>query len=325
MADSIRQRMLKMLEEHSDTYVSGQMISEKLEVSRTAVWKHVAELRKNGYEVEAVQNKGYRILTRPNTLSKEEIGLKLTTDYIGREIHAYPSVETTQYIAHKLAHSGTEHGTVVVADEQTAGKGRLGRSWHSPEGSGIWTSIILRPKLPPQRAPQFTLIAAVSVVQAIRKQTGLEAEIKWPNDILINGKKVVGILTELQAEADQIKSVIIGMGINVNVDREDFPSELTMATSLKIEHGQEINRSALLAAILNELENLYEEYMTNGFRMIKLLWESYAISLGRKIKARTLNGVIDGIAKGITDEGVLLLEDKDGQVHKIYSADIEIC
>lgn len=325
MADSIRQRLLQMLEEHTDTYVSGQMISESLNVSRTAIWKHVAELRKNGYEVEAIQKKGYRIVTRPNSLSKEEISLKLGTTFIGREIHAYPSVETTQFIAHNLAHEGIQDGAIVVADEQTAGKGRLGRSWHSPKGSGIWTSIILRPKLPPQRAPQFTLIAAVSVVQAIRKQTGLEAEIKWPNDILINGKKIVGILTELQAEADQIKSVIIGMGINVNAGIEDFPSDLTTATSLKIESGEDVNRAALLASILNELEVLYTEYMENGFRMIKLLWESYAISLGRNIKARTLNGVIEGLAKGITEEGVLLLESDDGEVHHIYSADIEIC
>ncbi|MCA0985754.1 biotin--[acetyl-CoA-carboxylase] ligase [Guptibacillus algicola] len=325
MADSIRQRLLQMLEEHTDTYVSGQMISESLNVSRTAIWKHVAELRKNGYEVEAIQKKGYRIVTRPNSLSKEEISLKLDTTFIGSEIHAYPSVETTQFIAHNLAHEGIQDGAIVVADEQTAGKGRLGRSWHSPKGSGIWTSIILRPKLPPQRAPQFTLIAAVSVVQAIRKQTGLEAEIKWPNDILINGKKIVGILTELQAEADQIKSVIIGMGINVNAAKEDFPSDLTTATSLKIESGEDVNRAALLASILNELEVLYTEYMENGFRMIKLLWESYAISLGRKIKARTLNGVIEGLAKGITEEGVLLLESDDGEVHHIYSADIEIC
>ncbi|WP_347549875.1 biotin--[acetyl-CoA-carboxylase] ligase [Pseudalkalibacillus hwajinpoensis] len=325
MADSIRQRLLQMLEEHGENYVSGQMISETLSVSRTAIWKHVSELRKNGYEVEAVQKKGYRIVSRPDMLSKEEIGLRLTTEFLGKTVHTYPSVESTQYIAHDLAHRGTPDGTIIVADEQTAGKGRLGRSWHSPRGSGIWTSIILRPKLPPQRAPQFTLIAAVSVVHAIRKQTGLEAEIKWPNDILIDGKKVVGILTELQAESDQIKSIIIGMGINVNAGSEDFPSDLNQATSLKVESGQNVNRSALLAAILNEFETLYEEYLTNGFRMIKLLWESYAVSLGRKIKARTLNGVIEGLAKGITDEGVLLLEDVQGRIHHIYSADIEIC
>ncbi|MCA0990752.1 biotin--[acetyl-CoA-carboxylase] ligase [Bacillus hwajinpoensis] len=325
MADSIRQRLLQMLEEHAENYVSGQMISETLNVSRTAIWKHVSELRKNGYEVEAVQKKGYRIVSRPDMLSKEEIALKLTTNFLGKTIYTYPTVESTQFIAHDLAHRGASDGTIIVADEQTAGKGRLGRSWHSPSGSGIWTSIILRPKLPPQRAPQFTLIAAVSVVHAIRKQTGLEAEIKWPNDILIDGKKVVGILTELQAEADQIKSIIIGMGINVNASKEDFPDELTTATSLKIESGRDITRSALLAAILNELETLYEEYLNNGFRMIKLLWESYAVSLGRKIKARTLNGVIEGLAKGITEEGVLLLEDESGKMHYIYSADIEIC
>ncbi|MFK3958750.1 biotin--[acetyl-CoA-carboxylase] ligase [Guptibacillus hwajinpoensis] len=325
MADSIRQRLLQMLEEHAESYVSGQMISETLNVSRTAIWKHVSELRKNGYEVEAVQKKGYRIVSRPDMLSKEEISLKLTTDFLGKTIYTYPTVESTQFIAHDYAHKGTPDGTIIVADEQTAGKGRLGRSWHSPPGSGIWTSIILRPKLPPQKAPQFTLIAAVSVVHAIRKQTGLEAEIKWPNDILIDGKKVVGILTELQAEADQIKSIIIGMGINVNATKEDFPEDLTTATSLRIELGKEIKRSVLLAAILNELETLYEEYLNNGFRMIKLLWESYAVSLGRRIKARTLNGVIEGLAKGITEEGVLLLEDESGKMHYIYSADIEIC
>jgi BirA family biotin operon repressor/biotin-[acetyl-CoA-carboxylase] ligase len=185
-------------------------------------------------------------------------------------------------------------------------------------------SLILRPNIPLPKAPQLTLLTAVAVVQAIEEQTGIPPEIKWPNDILINGKKLTGILTELQAEADRIHSVIIGIGINVNQQLEDFPDELhAIATSLSIEEGKKISRSSLIRSIFEKFEKLYIYYLDEGFLPIKLLWESYAISIGKRIKARTLTTVIEGTALGITDDGVLQIQDDDGITHHVYSADIE--
>ncbi|OLO18380.1 biotin--[acetyl-CoA-carboxylase] ligase [Bacillus licheniformis] len=243
---------------------------------------------------------------------------------MGQTIHFQDVVSSTQKIAHELANNGAPEGTIIVADKQTEGRGRMARAWHSPEGNGIWMSIILRPEIPVQKTPQLTLLAAVAIVQAIEEQTGIAAEIKWPNDILINGKKVVGILTELQAEADQVHSVIVGTGINVNQLAADFPEELQeTATSLRLASGEKIDRAALVQTIMSTFEKRYEDYLAYGFEPIKLLWESYALTLNRELTARTLNGTFHGKALGIDEEGVLILETSDG-IKKIYSADIDI-
>lgn len=185
-------------------------------------------------------------------------------------------------------------------------------------------SLILRPEIPLHKAPQMTLLASVAISEAIAQQTGLSPSIKWPNDILLNGKKVVGILTELKAEADQVHAVIIGPGINVNQTSNDFPEELKdVATSLQMELGEKVDRAALIQTIMSTFEKRYDEYMTYGFAPIKQLWESYAVTIGKRIIARTVNGQYAGTALGINDEGVLLLE-TEGGIQNIYSADIEI-
>lgn len=325
MQSSIRKQLLKLFSEHDGEFLSGQMISEALGCSRTAIWKHIEELRKEGFELEAVQRKGYRIVSKPDRISGNEIQLGLKTSMLGHYVHYEESVSSTQKIAHKLSYDGVPEGTIVVAEEQVAGRGRLERSWFSPKYTGIWFSIILKPTIPPQQAPQLTLLAAVGVVRGIKAATGIQAEIKWPNDILINGKKIVGILTELQAEADRIHSVIIGIGINVNQQLDDFSDDLKeTATSLAIIKDSKLNRSEILQAILKEMEDLYIDYLENGFQVVKLLWESHAISIGKQITARTFNDSLTGKALGITDDGVLLLEDHSGKIHHIYSADIEI-
>lgn len=325
MQSSIRKQLLKLFSDSQGEFLSGQLISDKLGCSRTAVWKHIEDLRKDGFELEAIQRKGYRIIKKPDKISGNEIQLGLQTKFIGREVHYEESVTSTNTLALKHAYDGAPEGAIVVSEEQVSGKGRLGRSWHSPKYTGIWFSIILKPKIPPQQAPQLTLLAAVSVVRGIEVATGLKCDIKWPNDILINGKKTVGILTELQAEADRINAVIIGIGINVNQQLEHFPDDLKgTATSLSIETGTKLNRSMILQAILKELEDLYVDYLENGFQVVKFLWESYAVSIGKQIKARTLTETIEGKALGITNDGVLLLEDKNGTIHHIYSADIDI-
>ncbi|HET7577811.1 MAG TPA: biotin--[acetyl-CoA-carboxylase] ligase [Bacillales bacterium] len=314
-----------MLGANREGFVSGQALSEQLGLSRTAIWKHINELREAGYEIESVKKSGYRLKEKPNVLSAAEIRSGLKTTSFGHEVHYRESVPSTQEIAHQLAREGAHEGTIVVTEEQTGGRGRLGRPWHSPKGSGIWISLILRPHIPPAQAPQLTLLAAVGVVKGIRAATGLECDIKWPNDILVNRKKLVGILTELQADPDQVNSVIVGMGINVNVEHQDFPDELgKIATSIRTETGREIDRADLLQHILLQIEQLYQDYLREGFHLVKLLWESNAVSLGQVIHARTLQGSIVGKAMGLSENGFLILEDESGKRHEISSADIDL-
>lgn len=320
----MKEALLHMLTENEGEFVSGQQISDKLDCSRTAIWKHVSELRKSGYTIEAVQKRGYRLVTSPDLVTPEEVSLYTGSGLFGKRIIYKVSVKSTQEIAHESARNGAEEGSIVLADEQTGGRGRLGRAWQSPSGTGIWMSLVLRPKIPLQKAPQLTLLIAVAASKAIEKVTGLEAAIKWPNDLLINGKKVAGILTELQAEADSIHSVIVGIGMNVNQEKKHFSEEIAeIATSLAIEGNKQFRRAEIIGVILSEIENLYNSYLENGFSVIKLLWEARAFSLGKRITARSFSGTLTGYAKGITEEGVLLLEDDNGEIHSIYSADIE--
>jgi BirA family transcriptional regulator, biotin operon repressor / biotin---[acetyl-CoA-carboxylase] ligase len=321
----VRKKLLDAFTAANDEYVSGQYLADIIGCSRTAVWKHVEELRKHGFKLEAVKRKGYRIITIPDNVSPDEIRFGLKTKFLGQVIHYEESVDSTQKIAHRLANSDAPEGVVVIAEEQVLGRGRMERNWHSPKYTGIWMSMILRPKIPIAKAPQLTLITAVAVVQAIEELTELSPQIKWPNDILIEGKKVTGILTELQAEADRIFSLIIGIGMNVNQAKADFPEELkSIATSLAIEKGEKVSRAALIRSVLTNIERLYLLYLDKGFTPIKIMWESYAISIGKNIIARTLTGSIHGRAIGITDDGVLMIEDSSGKTHHVYSADIEL-
>ncbi|WP_338470069.1 biotin--[acetyl-CoA-carboxylase] ligase [Niallia sp. XMNu-256] len=323
MQSEVRKRLLDAFTNSDEEFLSGQYLAELIGCSRTAVWKHMEDLRKEGFELEAVRRKGYRIVKVPEKITDNEIRLGLTTKRLGQQIHYEESVHSTQAIALKLSMDGAPEGTIVIAEEQTSGRGRLNREWHSAKYTGIWMSILLRPNLLPQQAPQLTLITAVAVVQAIEELTPLLPQIKWPNDILINGKKITGILTELQAESDRINSVTIGIGINVNQD--SFPPELeSIASSLLIEGGEKVNRARLIQTLLTKLETLYDLYLKEGFYPIKLLWEGYAVTIGKKITARMLKETIEGKAIGITDDGVLLLEDDKGVIHSIYSADIEL-
>lgn len=325
MQSELRKKLLEAFTNSEQEYVSGQYLADVMGCSRTAVWKHIEDLRKEGFELEAVRKKGYKILNLPKSISADRVQLGLKTEFIGKVIHYEETVDSTQKIAHLLSHEGAIEGTVVIAEEQTGGRGRMDRAWHSPKSTGIWMSLILRPKIPIQRAPQLTLLTAVAIVQAIEETTTLTPQIKWPNDILVEQQKVTGILTELQADADRIISVIIGMGLNINQTEDDFPPELRqIATSLRAKEGKELDRAEIIKVIFQKFETLYMLFLEKGFYPIKLLWESYAISVGKEITARTLNGSISGKALGITDEGVLKVEDALGEIHQIYSADIEL-
>ncbi|HSI67935.1 MAG TPA: biotin--[acetyl-CoA-carboxylase] ligase, partial [Planococcus sp. (in: firmicutes)] len=249
----------------------------------------------------------------------------LKTAALGRTIEFVDSCPSTQIIAHRMAQEGTPDGTVVLTEQQTAGRGRMARKWDSAAKKGIWMSVVLRPKVAPQKAPQFTLVAAVSVIRAIEEVTGVIAEIKWPNDILIKGKKCTGILTELQSDADGIQALIIGIGLNVNQDPQDFDEEVrAIATSLKMASGKTINRQELVASLLYHLEQFSNMYIEHGFGPLKLMWEGYSTTIGKTVRARMATQTLEGLAEGITNEGVLLLRTPDGTLHEIYSADIEM-
>lgn len=316
-------KVLQLLRENSDDFLSGESISERLSCSRTMVWKYIESLRKEGYEITAVSNKGYRLKGETDDVSIHAIQSRLEEDSLFQRIIVESSVSSTQHVAHRLDAEGAKTGTVVVADEQTGGRGRLGRTWLSPPNTGIWMSLLLRPKVELRKAPQLTLVTAIAVVRGIEKVTGIEVDIKWPNDLLLNGKKIAGILTEMQADPDHVNSVIIGVGLNVN--QISFPPVMKeIATSLLIETNERYPRAEIIAEILKEFEWLYETYLTKGFAFLKPLWEARATTIGKQIVARTARETLEGTALGIDDTGVLLLEDASGNIHHIYSADIDL-
>ncbi|GGE11621.1 bifunctional ligase/repressor BirA [Marinithermofilum abyssi] len=323
MGNSIREGLVQLLIRHRENFLSGEEISQRLECSRTAVWKHIEELRKEGYQIEARPKSGYRLVYRPDRVAPEELQPHLSTRSFGQHFRYRAQVTSTQALAHEWAREGAPEGAVVIAEEQTEGRGRMGRSWHSPPRSGIWMSLILRPSLPLPLAPQLTLVASVALSRALKSETGLPVSIKWPNDLLVHGKKVCGILTELRGEQDQIQYIVLGMGINVNVTEEFFPKELKeKATSLAIEGKQTYSRPQLICSMLKELETWYNGYLTHGFEPIRILWEESAGMLGKMITARTPSGEKRGIAKGLDATGALLLETEEG-ILPVFSSYID--
>lgn len=323
MNTNVKNELLKRLFEAKGEPVSGQEFAEQFGLSRTAIWKYIKEFEEDGYEIASIRKKGYVLISSPDRVNSANIQKHLGTSSYGRTIDYYESVQSTQIIAHDAAQAEAADGTLIVAEEQTAGKGRLSRPWSSTANKGIWMSLIIRPSLMPQQAPQMTLVSAVAIVRAIEELTQLEATIKWPNDIMINGKKMTGILTELQSDPDRVKAIIIGIGMNVNQDEDDFPNELKpIATSLKMATGEHIDRAKLIAGILNYLELYTKMYEKHGFGPIKLLWEGYSNTAGKRVRAVMLNETIEGTALGISEEGLLELRLDDGSVRGIYSADI---
>ncbi|MCY9664671.1 biotin--[acetyl-CoA-carboxylase] ligase [Paenibacillus alginolyticus] len=321
----MNKRILELFQEFPEAYVSGEEISRRLNVSRTAIWKHIEELRSAGYEFEAAPRKGYRLLSKPNTWQVNELLSGLRTKVLGQKIHVYGEVESTQTIAHALVASGAPEGTLVLAEAQTAGRGRMGRAWHSPAGKGIWMSLVLTPRIPVFFMPQLTLLSAVALCRSIQKVCQVDIGIKWPNDLLIKGKKVSGILLESSGEDERLKYVIAGIGISVNLKTEDYPEELrNIATSLAIESGADIPRESLVQAFLLEFEELYALYLEKGFAPIRLLWEALSVTLKRPIRTHTPSGVVEGIADSLDDSGALTVITQAGEKIKIYSGDIEL-
>lgn len=322
----MKDRILKRFLLASGEPISGQHLAEELGISRTAVWKHLQSLQEEGYTFDTIKKKGYLLTNNPDRVDAASIASFLTTERFGQTIHYFEECATTQTIAHELARKGAQDGTVVIAETQTNGKGRMSRPWESTKGKGIWMTVIIKPDVLPHQAPQFTLVAAVSIVNAIKSlYSNFTPVIKWPNDILINGLKCTGILTEMIAEMDRVQALLIGIGINVNQQRDDFPEGLhAIATSLSIEEKSTLNRAELVGTILNYLEKYSELYVTQGFSPIKKLWEEASGTIGKQIKATTLTEVLQGKAIGITEAGVLEIQLENGEIRSIYSADIEL-
>jgi len=315
--------ILKYLREKE--YVSGEVLAKKLGISRVAVWKQIQKLKDMGYKIISGQNLGYCLISRPDLLLPQEIQRGLSTNYIGKEIYYFPELKSTNIMAkEKALHrvEGIDEGTLIITERQSAGKGRLGREWFSPVG-GIWLSIILYPQLSPSYISRITLMTAVAVVKAIKICTQIESQIKWPNDILINEKKVCGILTEMSAELDIINWVVVGIGINVNIDHQDFPEDIQKNTiSLKEILGKKVLRVKLVQTFLQEFEKYYESLKRREFSSILKEWKLYSHTLGKKIRVDMGERIITGEATDINEEGALILKKGDGKLVEIISGTI---
>lgn len=315
-------KILSLLIKHKDFYTSGQAMADSLGITRAAIWKAIENLRADGYEFESVKAKGYRLKGVPDLLGEREIRPGLKTGILGKKIIRLSEVDSTNTYAAKLAVDGEPEGTVVIAEHQTAGRGRLGRRWVSPPGMNIYASIILRPKVPPRDAPLVTFAAAVALARAVRGLYKLDAGIKWPNDLLINGRKAAGILTEMSAEPELVRHIILGVGMDVNMPREAFPKEIRdTSTSIMLELGGKVNRAELLRRFLEELEKYYLMMVDGKREEILDGWRSLSLTLGRMVKVTGMSGEKVGFARDIDPEGGLILE-ADGRAETVTSGDV---
>ena len=308
-------------------WVSGEAISRSLGVSRTAVWKQVEALRSLGYQVEAAPRKGYRLVVRPDLIRPEEVRTGLAARRLGRVIEYRPTVGSTNDLAKELARQGAPEGLLVLADQQTAGKGRLGRAWSTPPGAAIAMSLVLRPDLPLHQAPRITLAAAVAVAEAVREVADLAAGIKWPNDVLLRGRKLCGILTEMEAEMDRVSFVVVGIGVNVGLRREEMdPAFRETATSLAEEGAVGVRRAALVQAILARLEQSCDDLLAGRFPQVLDRWRALSVTLGQPVRVLGVDGlaVLEGVAEQVDEDGALLVRDYGGRVHRVFSGEVSL-
>lgn len=318
----MKKRILALLRE-SDTYISGQEICDKLNISRTAVWKYVHMLQEEGYVIESVKKRGYRFVSAPDCLTAEEIVSQLQTKVFAQRTIYHEEIDSTNEEVKRLAENGAIHGTLVVSDYQSKGKGRRGRTWISSKGNCIYMSILLRPDMESARAAGLTLMAALAVSDGIDR-LGCKTQIKWPNDVIINGKKVCGILTEMSGEIDYINYVVVGIGINVN--DEQFPPEIgQMATSIKIENGEVENRAKLVAYIMEAMEEYYITYRkTNDLSLLLEKYNGKLANVNKQVKLIQKGEEQIRTALGIDKTGALLVVDDNGNQERIISGEVSV-
>jgi BirA family biotin operon repressor/biotin-[acetyl-CoA-carboxylase] ligase len=317
------ERLLASLREAPGEYLSAGVLSQRLRVSSGFIRQQMSELRKQGYEIESHPHLGYRLISSPDLLLSQEIRHGLKTATMARQVLSYRRVRSTNEVALQIAHNGAPEGTLVVAESQTAGKGRLGRIWHSPPGVGLWVSLVLRPHMESSKVFQLAICGALAVAEALYQRTHLPVRVKWPNDVLIRGKKLAGVLTETQADGDLVQLVVLGMGINVNQDVDDFPEDLrNTATSVRAELGRPISRLNLLQDVLVQFEERYQKFQEGGLRPFLERWRQLSWVLNRKVKVQVGGRLFSGLAVDIEDTGALVLEEASGKRQRLLAGDV---
>jgi BirA family transcriptional regulator, biotin operon repressor / biotin---[acetyl-CoA-carboxylase] ligase len=318
-------KILSALRENADG-ISGAQLAEQLKISRAAIWARIEELRQAGFAIEAGPHFGYRLVDEPDALIADDLLARIgKTKIVGRDIQVFQETNSTNDVAEKLARDGVAEGVVVFAESQTKGRGRLGRKWISPARKGLWFSVLLRPQLHPLETTQLTVISATALRRAIKTVCGLNAEIKWPNDILLGGKKVAGILTEMSAEIDRVRHVIIGIGVDVNLDAAEFPAELEkIATSLKAATGEIISRAELAVEILRELDFDYARVCGGKFPAVADEWESACVTIGKNVSVHVGDRKFRGRAESLDDDGALLVRTEHGHLERVIGGDVTL-
>ena len=302
-----------------EDFLSGEEISRQLDSSRQSLWKHIQELKGKGYEIEAVPHLGYRLVSAPDRLYPEEVSFGLGTEFVGRTLYYHERVPSTMDAAMELGAAGCPDGTAVIAEAQSAGRGRLGRSWSSPKHKGIYCSLVLRPEIPPGQAPVLALLAAVAVCEAVENVSGVRCGIKWPNDILLHNRKLGGILTELRAELDRTSYCVIGIGLNVNNAADEL---VAGAVSLKEAAGGPVERAALLREIFSRAEAHYSVFLKKGGGRVLDEWRGRSVTLGSRVKVDAKGRHAEGVAVDIDSDGGLMVRDDSGIVRKFTAGDV---
>lgn len=323
-ATRTRVELLSALCRQEGEWVSSATLAERLGRSRTAISNHVAELRSLGYEIESATARGYRLCGLPDLVHPVELWRHLGSDSFISEIHFFDETDSTSTQASRMAEAGAPHGTLVIAERQSAGRGRLGRSWSSPAGVGLYFSLILRPRIEPHRTPQLTLLAAVALARTIESRCGRAPQIKWPNDLLFEGRKFAGILTEMAGDVERVRWVNLGIGINVHTVK--LPDELAeIATSLKLTLGEAPPRAVLLRAFFSGFAELLEEFEAGSFEHIRSEWERFTAMRDQRVRVSAPGGEkVEGIARGLDTDGALLLEVASGEVRRIIAGDVNL-
>lgn len=319
----MKARILALLRDRND-YVSGQELCDSFQVSRTAVWKAVEQLRKEGYRIEAIPNRGYLLATGNEVFGRHELESRMDTKWAGRPVCFYETLPSTNLQAKLDAENGAGEGTLVVADMQTAGRGRRGRTWSSPPKTNVYFTLILKPDYAPELASMVTLVMGLAVTEGVRVTCGLDAGIKWPNDIVINGKKVCGMLAELSVERDFIHYIVMGAGINVGL-QEFAPEIAATATSLQQECGEKVPRAVLVANVMKAFEECYEIFRTEqSFASLRQRYNDLLVNKDREVLVLDPKGEFKGVSLGINETGELLVKREDGTVTEVYAGEVSV-
>lgn len=324
-ADRAIDRQILELFRERGSVISGGELSRVLKVSRTAVWKHITGLRAQGYRIESLHASGYRLVESPDVLTSAAVTAGLAAGRLGRQVICLADTGSTNLEAYRLAEQGAPEGTLVLADTQNQGKGRLGRSWHSPPGVNLYCSLILRPSIPPVAAFQLTFLSAVAVARAIESEARLRPFIKWPNDILVNGKKAAGLLNEMSAEVDRVNFIVLGIGVNLNMRADQFPDDLRHpATSLFLETGETVNRLSFVRTLIETLDELYDRYLRDGYDPVRKEWLERSGMVGLRVAVDGTTERLEGVVMGIDDSGALLVDQAGGTVARVLAGDVRI-